>query len=97
MALPFSQKTFITLFALMSAALLVLYIFQINALTGQVYRIAQQERELKTTQKDLGNKEQEFLGTLSRKNLQELAQDFSFERVSGITYIQVLGGVAQSQ
>ena len=80
------------------ASLLVFYIFQVNALTGLVYQVAEQEYAFDVLQEDFGSIEQKHLESLSRKNLEDLAELLVFERISTITYLQVFGGgVAQSR
>lgn len=92
------KKLLLILPIILVASLLVFYIFQVNALTGLVYQVAEQEYAFDALEENFGSIEQKYLETLSRKNLEDLAELFVFERVSTITYLEVFGpGVAQSR
>jgi hypothetical protein len=73
------------------AGLLALYIFQVNALTAQVYHIGDQEKQIGQLKEQSIHLEAQHLPSLSRTEMEELAQLLQFERVQGVSYLRVLG------
>lgn len=72
------------------AGLLLLYIFQINALTSQVYHIGDQETYLEQLQEQGAYLGVQHLPSFSRDRMEELAEKMQFERVGQISYLKIL-------
>lgn len=69
------------------AGLLTLYIFQVNALTAQVYHMGDQEKHLG----QLKEQNLHLVPSFTRTQMEELAQLLQFERVQKVSYLRVLG------
>lgn len=79
------------------AGLLALYIFQVNALTAQVYRLGDQEKRLEVLREESVLLEAKRRPSFSRSHMEELAQRLQFERVQEVSYLRVLNsGVARN-
>ncbi|MDA1337591.1 MAG: hypothetical protein O3C23_02400 [bacterium] len=72
------------------AGLLLLYIFQINALTTQVYRMGDQEKHLVQLKEQGVHLDVQHLGSFTRTRMEELAKEMQFERVGKISYLKIL-------
>lgn len=75
------------------AGLLALYIFQVNAITAQVYLLSDQQEELESLKEQRISFKALRLPAMSRDHMEELASRLQFERVQTISYLRVLGGV----
>ena len=73
------------------AGLLMLYIFQVNALTAQVYSMGDQEKRLGQLKEQSILSGTQHLPSFSRARMEELAQEMQFERVKGVSYLRILG------
>jgi len=73
------------------AGFLLLYIFQVNALTAQVYYMGDQEKRLGQLKEQSILFEAQHLPNFSRVRMEELAQEMQFERVQEVSYLRVLG------
>ena len=73
------------------AGLLLLYIFQVNALTASVYHMGDQEKRLGQLKEQSILSKVQHLPSFSRTRMEELAQEMQFERVQEISYLRVLG------
>ena len=73
------------------AGLLLLYIFQVNALTAQVYHMGDQEKRLGQLKEQSILFEAQRLPSFLRVSMEELAQEMQFERVKEVSYLRVLG------
>lgn len=79
------------------AGLLLLYIFQVNALTAQVYYMGDQEKRLEQLEEQSILPAVQHLPSLTRTGMEELAQLLQFQRVKEVSYLRVLGSsVARS-
>ncbi|MDP2735351.1 MAG: hypothetical protein Q8P12_04035 [bacterium] len=74
------------------AGLLALYIFQVNALTAQVYLLGDQEKRLESLKEKSVLLEATRLPSFTRARMEELAERLRFERVREVSYLKVLGG-----
>ncbi|OHA78627.1 MAG: hypothetical protein A3G10_00815 [Candidatus Wildermuthbacteria bacterium RIFCSPLOWO2_12_FULL_49_9] len=92
------KKITFTAGLLFSALLVGLYIFQVNSLTALAYSVAQTEQrflELKQANAELQHREHQ---AVSFRDLEQVAKQRNFARVSSITYLRIpSGGVAQNQ
>ncbi|MCH7828452.1 hypothetical protein IH982_01110 [Patescibacteria group bacterium] len=73
------------------AGLLLLYIFQVNALTASVYHMGDQEKRLRQLKEQSILFKVQHLPSFSRARMEELAQEMHFERVQEVSYLRVLG------
>jgi len=85
-------KIFWILSFILITALLIFYIFQVNAMISENYLSKSYERKLNEIVKDSKNLEINFSQVNSLKNIETLAKDLNFEKVDKIHYIQVLEG-----
>jgi len=88
--LTLSLKLFWILSLISILALLVLYIFQVNSLTREVYFIENQEEKLKVISQENETLEIDFSRAGSLANLESYLQDKNFEKASQVRYIQIL-------
>ena len=72
------------------AGLLLLYIFQVNALTQEVYHMGDQEKRLSQLKEQSILSGTKRLPSFSRVRMEELAQKMQFERVHEVSYLRVL-------
>ncbi len=79
------------LLGVLLAGLLWLYIFQVNALTAQVYHMGNQERHLEQLKEQSILLQAQHLPSFSRARMEELAKEMRFERVQEVSYFRVLG------
>ncbi|MDP4007328.1 MAG: hypothetical protein Q8P55_01915, partial [bacterium] len=77
---------------LLGAFLAGLLIFQMNALTAQVYSMADQEKRLEQLKEQGLLLESQHSLSLSRAQMEELANLLQFQRIREITYLRILGG-----
>lgn len=75
--------------SLLTGMLLAFYIFQVNAMTAQVYRIGDSERALRQLRVDSVGFETLHAPSLSRANMEKLARDLSFERIKTVSYLRI--------
>ena len=73
------------------AGLLLLYIFQINALTAQVYHMGDQEKYLGQLKEQSIHLSANHLPSFTRAYMEELAAKMEFERVEQISYLKIVG------
>lgn len=71
-------------------SLLVLYIFQVNSLTGETYLLKNQERKLTEIKKEKEILEINFSRANSLANMENYFQNHDFEKANRIKYIQIL-------
>jgi len=83
-----------TTFILMLLSL-VIYIFQVNFLTREVYLIGDYEKQLTQLTQENENLEIGFSKANSLTNLDHYLQNEKFEKVSQVKYIQIYKPVAQ--
>jgi len=88
--LTFNLKLFWILSLISILALLVLYIFQVNSLTREVYFIKSQEERLKTLTQENEALEVDFSKAGSLANLESYLQGKNFEKANQVRYIQIL-------
>ena len=94
----YHTKIFWVLGLLFTGFLIGLYIFQVNALTILVYRIAETERQITEHRQTNTALQVQANQAVPFKDLEQLAQSRNFERVRSITYLKIpSGGVAQNQ
>lgn len=72
------------------AGLLLLYIFQVNALTAQVYHMGDLEKRLGQLSEQSILSGTQRLPSFSRTRMEELAQEMQFQRVQEVSYLRVL-------
>lgn len=84
----------LTTFILMLLSL-VIYIFQVNFLTREVYLIGNYEKQLTQLTQENENLAISFSKTNSLANLDHYLQNEKFEKVSQVKYIQIYKPVAQ--
>lgn len=73
-----------------------LYVLQINAVTGAVYLLGDLEKTFKELRTNIQGLQTGKEIHLSHQRMEELAKMLNFERVSEITYLEILGeSVAQ--
>ena len=73
-----------------TAALLIVYIFQINAIIQKTYFIKNYEKELSVLSDDNANLEASVYGANSLETIEPRIKDLNYEQISSIKYIQVL-------
>ena len=88
--LSLNLKLFWVLSLISVLALLVLYIFQVNSLTREVYFIENQEEKLKVITQENEALEIDFSRAGSLANLESYLQDKNFEKAKQVRYIQIL-------
>jgi len=88
--LKISLKTFLILSLILAISLLVLYIFQVNLLTSQIYFLAEAERKFTEIKKENENLEISFSKANSLANIENYFQSQGFEKAKGVKYIKIL-------
>ena len=88
--LRFNSKIFLILGFILIISLLIFYIFQVNALAEENFKI-----EISQKKTDKLTQENEILSINSLKlnslpNIETLIKDFGFEKVQKINYVQIL-------
>lgn len=85
----FNFKLFLVLSFISILALLVLYIFQVNDLSKEIYLIEKQEEKLKVLSQENEDLEIDFSKAGSLANLESYLQNKNFEK-GRVRYIQIL-------
>ena len=80
----------ILLLGVFLSGLLLLYIFQINALTASVYSIGDQEKRLDQLKEQSSYRKTQDFPNFTRAHMEKLAQEMQLERVQTISYLNVL-------
>jgi len=92
------KKIFLTITFISILALLVFYIFQINALTEETHFIQSCEKKLSQLSGENENLEVSFSRANSLVNIENYLQNQNFEKVSQVKYIYILeSSVAANQ
>jgi len=71
-------------------ALLVFYIFQINALTGEKYLLSSQEKKLAEIKREAEVLKIDFAKANSLANIEIYFQNQNFKKISQVKYIRIL-------
>lgn len=83
---------------LLFVSLVGFYIFQLNSLTTLAYRVAEAEDSLTELKHENTSLQQEAYQAVPLRNLERLAQEHQFVKISSITYLRMQTGlVAQNQ
>ena len=83
---------------ILSAAFLAMYILQLNALTALAYHIADHEDQLQQFKEDHVNLQAQVRQSTTLSDLENLASQLQFEKITNISYVRVLDTtVAQNQ
>lgn len=88
--IKFSWKTLWTLSFILIISLLISYIYQINALAEETYRIQNYQKKTNQISQENDSLLANSLKQNSLSNIEALIKDSGFERVQKIHYIQVL-------
>jgi len=89
-SLRFNLKLFwVTGFILLSATL-VLYIFQVNLMTKEIYLIQNYQKKISELSRENKILEISLSQQNSLSNIETLAKNLNFEKITKIHYIQVL-------
>jgi len=72
-------------------SLLVLYVFQVNYLTGENYLLKSQEKRLAEIKKEKEILEINFSNARSLANIENYFQNQNFKKANQVKYIQILG------
>jgi hypothetical protein len=92
------KKILILSSLLLSCFLIGFYIFQLNSLTTLAWRVAETEDFLTQLKHENTALQQKAYQALSIGDLERIASDRQFVKISSVTYLQITGGpVAQSQ
>ena len=84
------KKVFLTITFISILALLVFYIFQVNALTKETYLIQSCEKKLSQLSGENETLEVNFSKASSLSNIESYLQSQNFEKVSQVKYIYIL-------
>ena len=77
--------------------LVIFYIFQVNALIGIAYRIAEQENTALTLETEKRMLEMQYIYSSSFQDIDNMAQVLEYEKIGKVVYLKASrGGVAQS-
>lgn len=71
-------------------SLLVIYVFQVNALTYESYLLKNQEKKLTEIKKEKENLEINFSQAHSLANIENYFQEQNFKRTNQVKYLQIL-------
>jgi len=85
-----SLRIFWLLITLLIVALLVFYIFQVNAEVSERYLIQKQENRLIELSKENKNLEISSVQVISLDNILSLLEDSDFEKTNKVHYIRIL-------
>jgi hypothetical protein len=88
--IKFSWKAFWILSFILIATLLISYIFQINSLAEETYRIQNYQKKINQIAQENDNLLASSLKQNSLSNIETLIKDSGFERAQNIHYIEVL-------
>ena len=92
------KKILIASSLLFSTFLIGFYIFQLNSLTTLAWRVAETEDFLSQIKHENTALQQKAYQALSLGDLERIASERRFVKISSVTYLQVGGGpVAQNQ
>jgi len=83
-------KIFWTFTFILTISLLVLYVFQINALTGESYLLTKQEKKLTEIKKESEILKIDFAKANSLANIENYFQNRGFEKTNEVKYIRIL-------
>jgi hypothetical protein len=83
-------KIFWTLAFISIISLLVLYVFQINTLTGEKYLLTNQEKKLAEIKKEAEILKVDFAKANSLANIENYFQNRDFQKINGVKYIRIL-------
>ncbi|HZX49599.1 MAG TPA: hypothetical protein VFE94_00410 [Candidatus Paceibacterota bacterium] len=98
MSTLYHSKLFWFLPLVIAGLLVGMYVFQLNALTALAYHIADQEQLATQLKQDVTQLEIRARHTFSLNDLEELAQNMQFEKITNISYLKIpTGGVAANQ
>jgi len=86
-----TSKFWISIF-ISTLVLLVVCIFQINALTEEIYSVKSCEKEISQLSGENGILEVNFSKSNSLKNIETYFQNQNFEKVTQVKYIHILEG-----
>jgi predicted PurR-regulated permease PerM len=89
--LRLNLKIFWILSFTLLAALLVSYIFQINALVEKTYRIQSYRQQINKIYQENENLRIKSVKNNSLSNIEVLIQNLGFEKIQDVHYIQILG------
>lgn len=88
---PLALRIFWLLSILSIVALLIFYVFQVNAVVSERYLIQKQENRLIELSGENKNLEINSAQVISLDNILTLLEDSDFEKTSKVHYIQILG------
>lgn len=74
----------------MALALLVVYVWQINALTGGTYLLKDYNKQLDALTKENAALQQKFAQTDFLGSTMSQARELNFEKITEVTYLQIL-------
>lgn len=87
--LNLALKFFWVLIFISIISLLVIYIFQVNSLTGESYLLKNQERKLTEIKKEKEILEISFSQVRSLANIENYFQNQNFKKANQVKYIQI--------
>lgn len=77
--------------SLMLVFFIFLYVFQVSALTKETYLMEDYQGKIDSYKQDSRSLEYKFLQNNSFFEIQNIAQEFNFEEVDKVSYIEVFG------
>ena len=94
---PYQSKILWVIAILLVGLLLTLYIIQVNLLTSSAYNISSLQSQLVEVQESNKSLERIHMQSLQARDLDSLASDMGFEKISSISYIRIIdSAVAQN-
>ncbi len=88
--LSLGSKIFRIIILALITSLLVLYVFQVNFLTREVYSVEAYENQLQTLTQENKTLEIDFSKVSSLSNIDDYLQNKNFVKVSNVKYIKIL-------
>ena len=88
--LSLALKFFWILVFISITSLLILYVFQINALTGENYLLGNQEKKLSEIKKEAEILKIDFAKANSLANIENYFQNRGFKKTNEVKYIRIL-------
>ncbi len=88
--LRFNLKLFWIFSLILIITLLAFYVFQFNALTSETYKIQDSQKKINELFSENENLEIELAKLNSLSTIETLIEEFNFEKVDKIHYIQIL-------
>ncbi|HUW71633.1 MAG TPA: hypothetical protein VMV66_00335 [Candidatus Humimicrobiaceae bacterium] len=88
--LSLALKFFWTFVSILIISLLVLYVFQINALTGENYLLTSQEKKILEIKKEAEILKIDFAKANSLANIEDYFQNRGFKKTNEVKYIRIL-------